>query len=103
MHRRRRPTKTRDQKNTYPGTPLARANREASGGITLTVRPPELRTTRLTRGLTQKALAEAADISKSYITEMEAGRRGKGTALVVAQRIAAALDVPIGDLFEDPS
>ena len=48
------------------------------------------------RGLTQQQVAEAAGISKPYLSQLESGRR-KGTAEVLAA-VARALKVSLDDL-----
>ena len=48
------------------------------------------------RGLTQQQVAEAAGISKSYLSQLESGQR-KGSAEVLA-RVAKALNVSLDDL-----
>lgn len=57
----------------------------------------QLRTTRLTRGMTQAQLAERAEVTLSYITRLEAGTSAPGIDL--AARLAAALGTPIADLL----
>lgn len=48
------------------------------------------------RNLTQQALAAAADVSVSYLAEIEASKK-PGSA-VALRRIAVALDVPMENL-----
>lgn len=48
------------------------------------------------RGLTQQQVAEAAGISKPYLSQLESGRR-KGTAEVLAA-VARALKISLDDL-----
>ncbi|HLW91606.1 MAG TPA: helix-turn-helix transcriptional regulator [Roseiarcus sp.] len=48
------------------------------------------------RGLTQKALAERAGVSQSYVADLEAGRRKGAPALF--KRLAAALSLRMEDL-----
>ena len=48
------------------------------------------------RGMTQQELAEAAGISKSYLSQIESGKR-TGTAEVLAG-IAGALDLTLDDI-----
>ncbi len=50
------------------------------------------------RGLTQQALADQAEISTSYLSQIESGKR-TGTAAVLG-RLAAALNLDIDDLIE---
>lgn len=49
------------------------------------------------RGLTQMALAEAAEISRSMLNEIEHGK--KTPSIPVGLRIATALEVDLDDLF----
>ena len=49
------------------------------------------------RGLTQAALAQAATISPSHLSELE--RRQKGPSVDVLQRLAAVLGVTVDDLL----
>ena len=49
------------------------------------------------RGLTQGALAQAAAISPSHLSEIE--RKQKGPSIDVLQRIAAALGATVNDLL----
>lgn len=49
------------------------------------------------RGLTQEELAEAADLSRPYLTEIETGK--KNGSVRVLTRIADVLDVPAGLLL----
>jgi DNA-binding XRE family transcriptional regulator len=55
-----------------------------------------LRVWREYRGLTQQQVAEAAGISKPYLSQLESGQR-KGTAEVLAG-VAKALNVSLDDL-----
>jgi antitoxin component HigA of HigAB toxin-antitoxin module len=48
------------------------------------------------RGLTLQALADAAGLSKPYVSQIEGGKRA-GTAATL-KKLAAALDVPVGAL-----
>jgi len=50
------------------------------------------------RGLTQQVLADQAEISTSYLSQIESGKR-TGTAAVLS-RLAAALNLDIDDLIE---
>jgi len=56
-----------------------------------------LRHIRTQRGLTQTQLAEAAGCNQAAIAKIEKG--GKNVTLDLAGRIAAALNVPVVDLF----
>ena len=61
--------------------------------------PTPLAFWRQKRGMTQKALAESAGISQSYVADLEVGRR-KGDA-ALTKRLARALKVRMEDLVED--
>ena len=49
---------------------------------------------------TQEALAEKADLSISYIKQIESGIEFKNVSLTTMLKIAKALDIYIRDLFE---
>lgn len=59
-----------------------------------------VRLKRKERGLTQRALAERAELYHSHIHSIETGRLKKIT-VPTAERIANGLGVPIAELFED--
>lgn len=85
----------------------AQTAHDAAGGETLTenevralvAAPTPLAFWRRKRGLTQKALAEAADSSQGYIADIEAGRRTGDVH--VLKRLAQALRLSLDDLVED--
>lgn len=56
-----------------------------------------VRELRLARGLSQEALAARADMARTYLAEIETGRRN--VTLFNIARIAAALEVQLGDLL----
>ena len=56
-----------------------------------------IRTLRHERGLSQEALAELAEIDRSYMSSVERGLRN--VSVLNIARIAAALDVPVRDLL----
>lgn len=56
---------------------------------------------RIKKGWTKAQLAEKADISKTYIGELEAG--SKQPTVPVAMRIAKALEVDLMELLEKPA
>ena len=58
-----------------------------------------VRALRTRRGLTQEALAERAQLHRTYVTEVELGRRN--VSLYNIARLAAALDVPMMELIGD--
>lgn len=49
------------------------------------------------RGLTQRALADTADLSDRYISNLEGGQRSPGPKAL--QAIAGALQIQVSDLF----
>lgn len=56
-----------------------------------------VREMRLEKGLSQEGLALACDLDRTYIGGIERGERN--VSLVNIQKIAAALHVPVRDLF----
>jgi transcriptional regulator with XRE-family HTH domain len=56
-----------------------------------------IRRLRRERGLSQEALADLAQIDRSYMSSIERGRRNLSVLNVA--RIASALSVPLGDLL----
>lgn len=58
-----------------------------------------LRELRKARGLTQEALAESADLSGNYISDLELGL--KVPSLTILVRLSQALDIPTTDLLAD--
>ena len=56
-----------------------------------------LRALRLQAGLTQEQLAESADVSVNFVSLVERGV--KSPTLATMERLAAALKVPLADLF----
>lgn len=53
------------------------------------------------RGLSQSALSEEADIGRSHLANVEAGRRTLSPA--ATKRLAAALRVPLAAILADPA
>ncbi len=58
-----------------------------------------LRELRKERGLTQESLAESADLSGNYISDLELGL--KVPSLTILVRLSQALDLAIPDLLAD--
>jgi transcriptional regulator with XRE-family HTH domain len=58
-----------------------------------------LRELRKERGLTQEALAESADLSGNYISDLELGL--KVPSLTILVRLSQALEVATSDLLAD--
>lgn len=56
-----------------------------------------LRVLRAERDLTQKALAEAADLSPAYVSQIESGQ--KRPSMDTLERLAGALGVPVSELL----
>lgn len=71
--------------------PLAVVQATALGGAT------PLRAWREHRGLTLQALADAAGLSKPYVSQIESGKRA-GTAATL-KKLATALGVPVAALL----
>jgi antitoxin component HigA of HigAB toxin-antitoxin module len=71
--------------------PLAVVQATALGGAT------PLRAWREHRGLTLQALADAAGLSKPYVSQIESGKRA-GTAATL-KKLASALGVPVAVLL----
>ena len=57
-----------------------------------------VRTLRVAKGLSQEKLALACGLDRTYIGGVERGERN--VSLVNIQKIAAALDVPMRELFQ---
>jgi transcriptional regulator with XRE-family HTH domain len=55
---------------------------------------------RTARGLSQLALATRAKVSQGYISDLEAGVKGRRPGAAVLQRLAKALGVPVTALLE---
>jgi transcriptional regulator with XRE-family HTH domain len=51
------------------------------------------------QGMTQRALAKAANVTPGYIAQLELGSK-KNPSLAVLKRIAKALGVPVTELLE---
>jgi len=60
----------------------------------------KIRRLREAQAMTQEQLAKRARVSQSYLSQLESGSRGKMPGLKVAQKIAKALGVPLGELLE---
>ena len=57
-----------------------------------------IRKYRLVLGLSQEELAHKADSNRTYISDVERGERNPSIAF--ASKVAAALDVKVGDLLD---
>jgi transcriptional regulator with XRE-family HTH domain len=57
-----------------------------------------IRRLRLSKGWTQQVLADHAAIERSHLARLEEGKREAG--IIILERIAQALDVPCGRLFD---
>lgn len=53
-------------------------------------------------GWTQEELAEKADISISYIKQIESFRHYKNATMTIMLKISKALNVGLNTLFDDP-
>jgi len=58
-----------------------------------------LKRLRLEKGLSQEKLALNADIDRTYIPSIEKGERN--VSIVIAEKLAIALNVPITELFKE--
>lgn len=56
---------------------------------------------RKSKGLSQQAVADAADISQPYYAGIELGTRGKPLAVPIAKRIAKVLGFAWTRFYED--
>jgi transcriptional regulator with XRE-family HTH domain len=72
---------------------------QAGSARTLRVFGRTVRRLRIQRHLSQEQLAEAARISRNYISDIERGRRNPSLMAVLA--VARALDVTVTTLLED--
>lgn len=57
-----------------------------------------LRRLRTTRDLSQEAFADEVGIHRTYISDLERGKRNP--TITVVDKIAAALDVPLSELLD---
>lgn len=57
-----------------------------------------IRTIRFEKGLSQESFAEIVDLDRSYMGSVERGERNVATLNLI--KIATALEVTIGDLFD---
>lgn len=55
---------------------------------------------RKVKNITQEELAEKAEVSISYIKQIESNREYKNVSLTVILKLCKALDITISDLFE---
>ncbi len=67
----------------------------------LTLIGQRVRRLRGVRGLSQRALAIAAELSERYVAQLEAGRGNMSITLLA--RVARALDAPLEDIVADPA
>lgn len=58
-----------------------------------------IRKLRLEQGMSQDKLAELADLTRSYTTDLERGLHGVG--IFLAHRVANALGIPLSKLLEE--
>jgi transcriptional regulator with XRE-family HTH domain len=71
-----------------------------AGGTTLRLLAQNVRILRLTRGWSQEALAEAAELDRSYIGDIERARRN--VSLHCLERLARAFGVAAPELLREP-
>ena len=60
-----------------------------------------IRTVRLRRGLTQRAVADLAGVSVRWLSDVERGGAGTGVRVDQLVRLAAVLNVEAPDLLSD--
>jgi transcriptional regulator with XRE-family HTH domain len=77
---------------------VPRKARQAARHPTLKRLGTRIRELRQERQLSQEALADAADIARSYMSGIERGVRNCSTLHLI--RLARALGVRVGDLFD---
>ncbi|MEY4936876.1 MAG: hypothetical protein RIS64_3235, partial [Bacteroidota bacterium] len=58
-----------------------------------------LKAFRIERRLSQETLAHLADIDRTYVHDIEKGTRN--ISIVVLEKLANALNIPIKDFFDD--
>lgn len=58
----------------------------------------QVRERRLSLGLSQEKLANLADVDRTYLPDIENGKRN--VSLVVAEKIAKALNIPLKELLD---
>ena len=59
----------------------------------------KVRTLRLNKGYSQEKLAEMADLDRTYIPGIEAGKRN--VSIVVLEKIAQAFKISLSELLQD--
>lgn len=59
----------------------------------------QIREKRLSQKLSQEKLANLADIDRTYLPDIEKGKRN--ISLVVAEKVAKALNISLKELFEN--
>jgi transcriptional regulator with XRE-family HTH domain len=72
---------------------------QASAAKLLKIFGRSVRSLRKQRGLSQESLAEACELSRNYISDIERGVRNPGVLALVA--LAKALRVPLRELVEE--
>jgi XRE family transcriptional regulator, aerobic/anaerobic benzoate catabolism transcriptional regulator len=84
--------------STTPAKPSAAQSRGfPANGDLLTFLGKRVRELRSGRGLTRKQMSQEADVSERHLAQLESGEGN--ISVVLLQRIAAALRVPIANLF----
>ena len=75
-------------------------NAAMAGGTARRMLAQNVRVLRLTRGWSQEALAEAAELDRSYVGDIEQARRN--VSLDSLERLAGAFDLTLLDLLREP-
>ncbi|PKM46247.1 MAG: XRE family transcriptional regulator [Gammaproteobacteria bacterium HGW-Gammaproteobacteria-1] len=71
-----------------------------AGGMARRLLAQNVRILRLTRGWSQEALAEAAELDRSYVGDIERARRN--VSLDSVERLAQAFGLTLMDLIREP-
>ena len=82
-----------------PLSPAAHLDRKQEAAY-LSQLGERVRAWRKAHGMTRKALAAASGVSERYLAQLEAGRGN--VSVLLLQRIAAALNLPLTQLCFDP-
>lgn len=58
-----------------------------------------IRELRLLRGISQEKLSELANIDRTYIADIESGKRN--VSIVIIEKLSKAFETPLHDLLDD--
>ena len=82
-------------------TPTKTKSTAATDAAFLRVLGERVRDARARRGMTRKILAHDSDVSERYLAQLESGQGN--VSVLLLQRIAAALNLPLNELLEQGS